>query len=79
MESLKELVSKVLGVDIKELNDDSSPDTISSWDSFNGLMLISKLEKNFNIKFTIKEVASFTKLKDFKEALKRYGIEEGLD
>ena len=32
METLKELVSRVLDVDKKELNDDSSPNNISSWD-----------------------------------------------
>ena len=32
METLKELVSRVLEVDKKELNDDSSSDNISSWD-----------------------------------------------
>ena len=44
MKTLKELLADVLGVDKEEINDESSPDSISSWDSFNGLMLVSELE-----------------------------------
>ena len=79
MESLKELVARILGVDKEEINDDSSPDNISSWDSFNGLMMVSELEKNFNVKFTMDEVTSVQKLSDIRKALKKHGATEGLD
>lgn len=79
METLKELVARVLGIDEEEINDDSSPENIGSWDSFNGLMLASELEKNFKVKFTMGEVASVTNFKDIKENLKKHGVTEGMD
>lgn len=79
MEGLKSLVSRVLGVSSSEITDDSSPDSVPSWDSFNGLMMVSELEKNFNVKFTMSEVTSITKFSDIRECLKKHGITEGLD
>lgn len=79
MLALKELISKVLSVDKESLNDDSSPENIPSWDSFNGLMMVAELENNFNVKFTLTEVVSVKKLKDIKDALKKHGISDGVD
>ena len=78
METLGKLVARVLDVDESVLNDNSSPDTISSWDSFNGLMLVSELESNFNVKFTMDEVLAVKNYGDIKEALKKHGVQEGL-
>ena len=78
MITLKELLAKVLNIDAESINDESSPETISSWDSFNGLMLVSELEGNFNVKFTMEEVLAVKKVSDIREALKRHGITEGI-
>lgn len=79
METLKELVARVLSITKEELNDSSSPENISSWDSFNGLMMVSELENNFNVKFTIDEVTSITRFADIRECLKKHGVKEWLD
>jgi acyl carrier protein len=79
MLTLKELVSNLLGVDKNSLNEESSPENISSWDSFNGLMLVSELETNFNVKFTLNEVISVKNFRDIKDALRRHGVSEGVD
>lgn len=79
MLTLKKLVAKILDIEEEILNDESSPENISSWDSFNGLMMVSELENNFNVKFTIEEVVAVEKFKDIKDALKRHGITEGVD
>jgi len=78
MKKLKELVSRVLKVNPEELNDESSPETIESWDSFNGLMLVSELERNFNVKFSSEEITSVKKFKDISDALKTHGVSEDL-
>ena len=79
METLKQLVGRVLGVDANDLNDESSPDNISSWDSFNGLMLVSELEKNFKVKFTMGEVITIKNFGDIKKALKKHNVKEGVE
>ena len=79
MISLRDLLAKVLNVDKEGINDESSPENIDSWDSFNGLMLVSELENNFNVKFTIEEVLAVKKVADIKEALRRHNVVEGLE
>ena len=79
METLKELVSRVLSVEKSSLNEDSSPQNIESWDSFNGILLVSELEKNFGVKFTTEEVLSVKNFKDIIDSLKRHNVIRGLD
>ena len=79
METLKELIARVLNIDKNELNDNSSPESISTWDSFNGLMIVSELENNFNVKFSIDEVMAVKCFKDIKDALKKHDIFEGVE
>ena len=79
MPNLKDLVAKVLGVEKDVLTDDSSPDNIESWDSFNGLMLVSELETVFKVHFTIDEVLSVKNYGDIKSSLRKHGIHEGID
>ena len=74
MNRLKAILSKVLSIDKDSINDKTSPDNAESWDSFNGLMLVSELEKEFNVKFTMEEVVSVKNVKDIKESLKKHGI-----
>ena len=74
-EKLYEIVSKVFSVPISEINDESSPETIESWDSFRGLVLIDEIENNFNVKFSISEIIDVKNVKDIKKHLKNHGIE----
>ena len=79
MLGLKELLAKVFDVNKEDINDESSPENIDSWDSFNGLMLVSELEDNFNVKFTIEEVLAVKKVADIKNALRKHKVVEGLE
>jgi len=73
-EKLYDIISKVFSVPISEINDESSPETIESWDSFNGLILVDELESNFNIKFSLSEIIDIKNVKDIKRHLKNHGI-----
>ena len=79
MESLKELVARVLGVDKELIDDDSSPENIGAWDSYTALIMVSELEKNFNVRFSIEEVMSVKNFKNIKETLKKHGVNQGID
>lgn len=74
MSRLKKILSKVLEVDEKEIHDDSSPDAIESWDSFNGLMLVTELENEFKVNFTMDEVINIVNVGDIKKALIKHGV-----
>ena len=72
---LYDIISKVFSVQISEINDESGPETIESWDSFNGLILVDELESNFNIKFSVSEIVDVKNVKDIKRHLNNHGID----
>ena len=74
-EKLHNIISKVFSVPISEINDESSPETIESWDSFNGLILVDELESNFNIKFSMSEIIDVKNVKDIKRHLYNHGVD----
>jgi len=74
-EKLYDIISKVFSVQISEINDESSPETIESWDSFNGLILVDELESNFNIKFSVSEIVDVENVKDIKRHLNNHGVD----
>ncbi len=74
MDKLNSILVKVLGAKEDQINDETSPDNVSNWDSFNGLMLVSELESGFKIKFTMDEVTSVKCVGDIKLALTKHGV-----
>ena len=73
-ERLHKLIAKVMNVPISKISDDSGPESIDSWTSFNGYVLLYELETEFNIKFTIDEVVDVKMVRDIKRHLKNHGI-----
>ena len=68
------IVAKVFSIPISDVTDESSPETIESWDSFNGLVLVDELENNFNIKFSISEITDVKTVADIKRHLKNHNV-----
>lgn len=75
MKRLKSILAKILEIPEEEINDDTSPDNVASWDSYNALMMISEIEDCFKIKFNMEEVMNVKCVRDIKEILKKYGVE----
>ena len=71
---LYDLIGRIMDVPITELNDNSSPETISSWDSFNSYLLLDELESEFQTEFSIDEVVETKNIGDIKKHLKNHGI-----
>ena len=55
-DDVKTIIAKVFSIPESEVNDQSGPENIELWDSFNGLVLVDELENHFKIKFTISEI-----------------------
>jgi len=72
---LYEIMAKVFDVDVSEINDQSSPETIERWDSFHGLALVDALENEFNVQFSLSEITDVKNTADIKRHLKNHGIE----
>ena len=68
---LKKIIANILKVDASKITRNSSPDNLESWDSFNGLMMISEIEKEFNITFTTKEVMDIKNFGDIEKLVNK--------
>ncbi len=69
------IVAKVFSISESEVTDQSGPENIESWDSFNGLILVDELENHFNVKFTISEITDVKTVADIKRHLKNHNVE----
>jgi len=74
-EQLYRILSKVFSVPVSQINDKSSPETIENWDSFNGLVLVDRLESEFKVKFALEEIQDVKNVSDIKKHLKNHGVE----
>lgn len=75
MKTVEEVLAKVFNTDPSKINDQTGPANNDAWDSFNGLLLVTELEKNFDVKFTIDEIVGVKSVADIKKVLTKNGIE----
>jgi acyl carrier protein len=57
------IVSSVLGVPETSVNDDTSPDSVPSWDSMQHLQLVLALEEEFGQHFEVDEIEAMQRVK----------------
>ena len=74
MKRVEDVLASVLGIDADYIVDDTKPEDVENWDSFNGLILITELEKNFNVQFSLEEIVAVKKVGDIKKILKHHGV-----
>ena len=55
-ERIKNVMSAVFEIPVEQIQDDSSPDTIDSWDSLKHMNLVAALEEEFNVEFSDGEI-----------------------
>ena len=67
--TLFEIVSRVMNIPIEKISDISGPDSIPDWDSFNMLGLLSEIEKEFNVNFSLEETLQIKTVGDFRKKL----------
>ena len=75
-EKLYQIVSKVFGVDKNKINDDTNPENLEEWDSFNFYVLLDEIENEFNMKFDLEETLEIRKIGDFKKIFQKNKINE---
>lgn len=73
-EKLYSIISKILNIPLNEINDDTSPQTVSSWTSFKGYVMLYELEQTFEVKFSINEAMDVKNVADIKRHLKNHGV-----
>ena len=68
------IISRVMEIKSSELTDESGPEDVENWDSYNGLLLIDEIESEFNVKFTIEEIFDINSIADIKKHLTNHGV-----
>ena len=73
-QKLYQIISNVMDVPISELTDESSPNTLENWDSYNGLLLVDELESEFKVKFSVEEIYDVHSIADIKKHLTHHDV-----
>ena len=74
MDSLIAIFAETLSVDAASLDDDSSPDNISQWDSVNAMHLVDAIEQAFSIKLSTAEIMSMSTIGLARSVLRKKGL-----
>ena len=67
--TLFEIVSTVMNIPIEKISDNSGPNSIPDWDSFNMFVLLDEIEKEFDVKFSLEETLEIKIVGDFRKKL----------
>tara|TARA_Y100000590_G_scaffold464109_1_gene632737 strand:- start:3359 stop:3598 length:240 start_codon:yes stop_codon:yes gene_type:complete len=73
-EKLYQIISKVFNVENNRINDETSPENLDEWDSFNFYVLLDEIENKFNIKFDLDETLEIKRIGDFKKIFEKHGV-----
>jgi acyl carrier protein len=71
---LFDIISRVMNVQISQINDDSGSESMPEWDSFSMYVLLNEIEKEFNIKFSLEETLEIKNVGDFRKQLEKHGV-----
>jgi len=66
---LIQVLSQTFRLSPEMVTEDSSPDTISAWDSLGHLQLISSLEASFGLRFNIREIQTMDSVSKIEAVL----------
>ena len=69
---LKQVFRDVFGAD--GLTDESSPQTVNGWDSMGHLVLISELERAFQVTFSTTDIVEMVNVRCINEILLERGV-----
>ena len=63
------IVSRVMGVPVEQVTEESSPETMTQWDSLRHMNLLLSLEEELDIRFTDQEMSEMMGLRKILELL----------
>ena len=75
-EKLYQIISKVFNVDNSKIDDETSPENLEEWDSFNFYVLLDEIENELNIKFDLDETLEIKKGGYFKKIFQKHGVDK---
>ena len=73
-DALISLFADVLQTDASALNDDSSPDNLSKWDSLAAMHLVAAIEDKFNVRLSTKDIMKMSSIGLARKTLLEKGV-----
>lgn len=74
VDRLAVVIAQVLNVEVGEVSDESSPQTIANWDSLNHLNLIMAIEHEFAISLDPEDVLEMHEVSAIREILRLHSV-----
>lgn len=68
--TFKAAISKILKHEDFQVNDQTTAQDVGGWDSLSHMMIISEIEKAFNVRFKLKELNKLKTLNDLYQLTK---------
>ena len=75
LERLHRTIAQILGVPAADIDDSSSPEQLSTWDSLNHLNLVMALEQEFGLSLSIEDALEMRTVGSIRTVLARHGID----
>jgi len=67
--TLSDIFAEILKLEIDDVTDDLSIDTVDTWDSLAHLTIVTAIEQEFGIQFSMVEIQSSATVGDFRRTL----------
>ncbi len=67
---VKKVIAEILDIEISSINDNTSPETVESWDSLKQMNIIVALEEEFDIEFSDEDIVEMLNFRLICEAIK---------
>lgn len=72
-EEVKLVIAQVMEVPVESIHDESSPDTVGSWDSLKHMNLVLALEQSFGVTFSEEQIAEMMSVEIIIATIKELG------
>ena len=69
---VREIVSEILDVDLDEVDESIDRQDVDGWDSLNQLRIITALEAEFDVSFTMEEIEKVRTTGDLADVVERH-------
>lgn len=68
-QQIKDVLATVLRIDATQINEDTTTESVESWDSLQHINLIVAIEEEFDVQFEDGEIINMTSFSAIKEAV----------
>lgn len=73
---IKNILSRVLGIDANKITDNLNMDNTPEWDSLSTMLIVAQLEDDFSIELTVEEIIQMSSFFSLREIVEKRFITE---